>query len=308
MTGRISNRQLRAYRAIVATGSVTRAAETLNLSQPTISRQISMLEDAIGFKLFERLGNNRLIPSKLGERFYNEVEGTLQGLEELQWIARGISTSERERIRISATPPVLNSDFFVDALDRFAQDHPEVELRVQWHTRPQIEAAVVGRRADIGVSAGPSEHPDLQDTQLLRLNAAMAVPRGHPAASKPVVTLEDITMRELLLDQGRPIVPHMVHPGAGWPTNAPGQIDMQVSLNAMRLVSKGNRVAICEPLSCDWFEATVAFVPYEPAIELIYGCYQLGDRATSDAQTAFVAQLVASAHEWQARHPQFRTW
>ncbi len=306
MSGRISNRQLRAYRALVETGSVTRAAETLNLSQPTISRQISMLEETLGFRLFERLGNNRLVPSELGERFYREVEGTLLGLEELSWIARGISTSQRERIRVSATPPVLNSDFFITAINQFTQDHPDVELRVQWNLRTQIEAAVVGRRAEIGVSAGPSEHPALVDTELLRLNAALAVPVSHPLAKRKDATVDDISPRELLLDQGRPILPHMVHAGQGWPTSEPGPLDVQMSVTAMRLVSTGDRVAICEPLSCDWFGGTVAFVPYHPAIELYYGCFQLRDRSASDAQRAFVEQLVGSADEWQARHTQFQ--
>lgn len=289
----------------MATGSVTRAAQTLNQSQPTISRQISELEDTIGFKLFERLGNNRLVPSELGERFYSEIEGTLQGLEELHWIARGISTSQRERIRISATPPVLNSDFFVEALDQFAEHHPNVELRVQWHIRHQIEAAVVGRRTDIGVSAGHSEHTGLVDTELLRVDAAMAVPRTHPVASQAQAELSDIDARQLLLDQGRPNVPHMVYTGPGWPTHEPGQIDMQLSLNAMRLVSIGKRVAICEPLCCEWFADKVAFVPYRPKIELTYCCFHLADRKVSEAMQNFVAQLQTSAANWQARNPDF---
>ncbi len=306
MFNRISARQLRAYRALVQTGSVTRAAETLNLSQPTISRQISMLEESLGFRLFERLGNNRLVPSELGERFYREVEGTLQGLEELNWIARGISTSQRERIRVTATPPVLNSDFFIAAVNQFTRDHPDVELRIQWDLRTQIEAAVVGRRSDIGVSAGPSEHPALVDTELLLINAALAVPVSHPLANKKDATVDDVPPRELLLDQGRPILPHMVHAGTGWPASEPGPLDVQMSLTAMRLVSTGNRVVICEPLSCDWFAGTVAFVPYRPAIDIYYGCFQLRDRSASDAQRAFVKQLVTSANEWQTKHAQFR--
>ena len=306
MSGKISNRQLRAYRALVETGSVTRAAETLNLSQPTISRQISMLEKTLGFKLFERLGNNRLVQSELGERFYREVEGTLHGLEELSWIARGISTSQRERIRVTATPPVLNSDFFIAAINQFTQDHPDVELRVQWNLRTQIEAVVVGRRFDIGVSAGPSEHPGLVDTALLNINAALAVPASHPLSRKKHASADDVSKQELLLDQGRPILPHMVQPGPGWPTSEPGPLDVQMSLTAMRLVSTGNRVVICEPLSCDWFKGTVAFVPYRPAIDIYYGCFQLRDRPASDAQRAFVAQLVSSANQWQLKHPQFQ--
>ena len=305
MTGRISNRQLRAYRALVETGSVTRAAEALNLSQPTISRQISMLEQTLGFKLFDRLGNNRLVPSVLGERFYREVEGTLQGLEELSWIARGISTSQRERIRVHATPPVLNSDFFIHALDTFSQNFPDVEIRVQWNVRPQIEASVVGRRADIGLSAGPAEHPALEDTQLLALNAVMAVPKGHPVASKKTANMEDVTMRELLLDQGRPIVPHNVQIGPAWPALEPGPINMQTSDNAVRLVSKGNRVTICEPLSCEWFQDTVAFIPYEPTIRLNYSFYQVKDRHRSEAQLEFARQLGQSAQDWSTRHPEF---
>lgn len=265
-----------------------------------------MLEQTLGVKLFERLGNNRLVPSELGERFYQQIEGTLQGLEELTWIAQGISTSQRERIRISATPPVLNSDFFIAAVNRFTRDHPDVELRVQWNIRSQIESVVVGRRADIGVCAGPSEHPALLDTPLLHLNAALAVPVSHPLANSEEASLEDVSPRDLLLDQGRPILPPMANTGTGWLASEPGPLDVQMSVTAMRLVSTGCRVAICEPLSCEWFGETVAFVPYRPAIDLNYGCFQLRDRPPSEAERALVAQLVKSANEWQARHMQFR--
>ena len=303
MANRISSRQLIAYRALMKTGSVTRAADALNLSQPTISRQISMLEESIRFKLFERLGNNRLVPSELGERFYREIEGTLNGLEEISRIARGIEATRRSRIRVFATAPVLNSDFFIAAIDSFRSKAPEVQLRLQWSLRPHIEAAVVGRQADIGLAAGPTEHPALVETELLEANAVLAVPLGHRLEHAPQACLEDISGDELVTDQGRPILPHQTRVGPDWPQTDQTQIDVQLSTIAMRLVAKGNRVAICEPLSCEAFSQSIRFIPFRPQILLSYVGFHLRDQPVPATQTQFMDELKLAASDWCGRNP-----
>lgn len=303
MLNRISNRQLRAYRALVETGSVTRAAEALNLSQPTISRQISMLEDALGFKLFERLGNNRLVPSSLGERFYHEIEGTLRGIEDIPWIARGIQSSDQTRIRIFATAPIINADFFIDAIDRFRQSAPDVQLRLQWSSRRQIEPAVAGRQAEIGLAAGPIDHPALEASPILDGEAVLAVPRDHALAKQTSATLEDLKDEEIVLDQGRPIIPHQIGPGNEWSLAEPGHIDVQMSATALRLVATGNRVAICEPLSYEAFRQDVAFIPFRPKIAIPYVCFNSRGITLPKEQRALIAMLAICAEEWKDRHP-----
>jgi DNA-binding transcriptional LysR family regulator len=69
----INLRQLEAFRAVMLTKSITRAAEMLFVSQPAVSRLISDLESTVEFDLFQRV-KKRLIPTPEGEALFEEVE------------------------------------------------------------------------------------------------------------------------------------------------------------------------------------------------------------------------------------------
>lgn len=66
-------KQIEAFRAVMLTGSMTSAAGLLHTSQPNVSRWISLLEQRVGFVLFQRSGT-RLIPTPEADAFYADVE------------------------------------------------------------------------------------------------------------------------------------------------------------------------------------------------------------------------------------------
>ena len=109
MANRIGLRQLRAFHAVMVTGSIGAAAERLNLTQPAISKQLSGLEHALDIRLFNRRSGRATTPTQEGVDYYKAIETTIAGLEDLAPIARTIRAGGRKRIRFAATPPVMNS-------------------------------------------------------------------------------------------------------------------------------------------------------------------------------------------------------
>ena len=292
-------RQLRAYHALMETGSVTRAAEVLNLSQPTVSRQISLLEDAVGFKLFHRIGGNKIVPSEFGERFYHEVEVTLRGLEGLPNIAYGVQANRVTRFKILATHPILNADFFISAIDAFCIENPEVQLRIEACTRSTIESAIVARQADIGFAALPVEHPLLNVRGLVETEAVLAVPNEHALSTKRTACLEDVSNEVLLLDRGRPNLPHFARFGRQWPLKKPVQLDVQLSATALRFVAAGCGVALVDPLAFDYFSCRgIRMVPWRPSIELSYGLFFQSEMERSGDFIKLVNHFERAASRW----------
>ena len=99
-------RQLDAFRATLRTGSITEAAKTLGLSQPSVTRLIKELERSVGFTLFVR--NGRGITSTVeGRRFGDAVESLFTGTDRLKETAQAIRTSTDGEVLIGVTPVLV---------------------------------------------------------------------------------------------------------------------------------------------------------------------------------------------------------
>ncbi len=72
------------------TGGVSRAAETLGISQPAVSRGLAAREQELGFRLFDRVRNRLAIPHE-GRLFYDQVEASFRGLDHLRATAARLS-------------------------------------------------------------------------------------------------------------------------------------------------------------------------------------------------------------------------
>ena len=80
MRRRLTYRQLEAFVAVLETGSVTRAAERLHISQPALSQLISNFESDLGYPMFRRSGG-RLAPTAEAELLRDEVQSALAAVE-----------------------------------------------------------------------------------------------------------------------------------------------------------------------------------------------------------------------------------
>ena len=83
-------RQLEAFAAVMKTGSITQAAQSMHLSQPAVSKLIGDLEHALGFDLFIRARGSALTVTPEAEYFFHEVERSFIGIDALKQAARDI--------------------------------------------------------------------------------------------------------------------------------------------------------------------------------------------------------------------------
>src|SRR5687768_1291094 len=82
-------RQLEVFRAVMTSGSASRASELLGVTQPAISRSVADLEAAVGFSLFDRV-RGRLVPTPEGQMFFRDVNASFAGLDRLRSAAARI--------------------------------------------------------------------------------------------------------------------------------------------------------------------------------------------------------------------------
>lgn len=137
---------IRSFVAVVEHGSLTRAAEVMGLSQPTLSRQIAELESSLGSALFERVARGlKLTPT--GENLVEPARYMMTAARSLGMAAATQNHDMQGTVRITASEMV--SAFVLPALLRqLAQQHPEIQIELA--ASNQI-SNLLEREADIAI-------------------------------------------------------------------------------------------------------------------------------------------------------------
>jgi DNA-binding transcriptional LysR family regulator len=170
-------RQIEAFHAVMETGSATRAAERLGITQPAISKLLKALRDDCGFLLFQRRGG-QLTPTREAQALASEVSKLFNGAKRIKEVARAIRENEWGQITIAAPPA------FSIRLD--------MRIQVQSRTSPQILDLVATQQVDIGLSTIPVDHPDVTSRRLMSFPLVCMLPAGHHLAKKQSLHISDI--------------------------------------------------------------------------------------------------------------------
>ncbi len=171
-------RQLEAFRALMTAGSVTRAAQVMGVSQPTVSRLIADLEAEAGLALFER-ARSGLLPTPEALAFDTEVERAFSGLSHLETVARGLRGSAR--LSIVATPSIL-PELTESLIGPFMRGHPDIVLSLDVQTTQRSLEWVLNRQVELGLTFEPVNAPELAASVVGRSEAVCLVPTQHPLA------------------------------------------------------------------------------------------------------------------------------
>lgn len=150
---------LKAFEAAARSESFTRAAEELNVTQGAVSHQVKALEDILGLKLFHR-ERQRLFLTEAGRNYLAVIRDALDqiaiGTERL------LQRQESGVITVS-TSPDFAAKWLVNRLGRFAEKHPDVDLRISATTQ---YADFAREDVDIAIRHGDGNWPGL-DVQRL---------------------------------------------------------------------------------------------------------------------------------------------
>lgn len=178
---RLSTQQLRCFEATARLLSVTRAAQELHVTQPTVSVQLRELAEAIGEPLLEPAGRGiRLTPA--GEALretLGEIRGSWQRFDarlgELQGLMRG-------KLRIAA---VTTAEYFVpDIVGPFAAAHPGVDIELAVENRDRVVRRLERGEDDLAVMMLPPAHLPLAAVPILDNPLVIVAPASHRMAGR----------------------------------------------------------------------------------------------------------------------------
>jgi len=190
--------QLRGFCYAAATGSISKAAKRIGLSQPSVSQQIQSLESEIGVKLFVRNGS-RIQLTHDGELLFEMAMSLVEQLENLdEQFAQRRTEVDEGRIEIAAGWSTI---LYVlpKYVGVFRRAHPKIELRL--HNVTGIEGLERLRTGLVDFAVGPLPNVpgDIEFHPMVSYEAVVITCLGHPLARRKKLTLEDISRYPLIL-------------------------------------------------------------------------------------------------------------
>ena len=201
-------RLLQHARALAEEGNFARAARTLHLTQPALSRSIQELERRTGVKLFDR-NQGRVEPTDLGRVFLAQARELLSQAEALnQEVASMRGSASGSLVVGSGTFPTAM--FMAEAASAFLCKNPQVAIRFVNDNWVGLVAALRRRELDFVVAAPPvaEDATDLAIHLLAPRQGYFLVRPAHPLVAKPALSLADI-MAYPIICTGRLSAPMM---------------------------------------------------------------------------------------------------
>lgn len=264
-----SLRQLEALFAVVETGSVSKAAEVLRISQPAASKLLQDLEADTELQLFQRQGR-RLLATQLGLKLYEEVERVFGGVNQLAKIVDALRREERGHLRLGCLP-ALSGRFVSRVLSLFRSEHPDVFISLEARSSRFLVDAVISKRLDLAIVTTGFEHPSAH-TEVLRSPPGVAiVPPGHRLSGCKNLAIRDLKDEPFIAfapDSSLRRKVDALFEADGASANV--VIEATTAPNVGELVAAGLGVSIADPLSVEFLRERVAMVPFEPTVEFEY--------------------------------------
>lgn len=189
-------RHLQTLLAVVETGTLSRAATRLYLTQSAISHQIKQLEEHYGVSLFERKSQPlRLSPA--GQRLHTLAETVMKLVGEAERDVARIARGEAGQLRIAVECHTC-FDWLMPAMDQFREHWPEIELDLVSGFHADPLALLLENRAELVVVSEPQPRSGLVFHPLFGFEIVGLVSRQHPFASKPFLKPEDFAEETLI--------------------------------------------------------------------------------------------------------------
>ncbi len=179
--------------------NISAAADSLYTSQPGVSKQLRLLEDELGFSLFQRNGKSLHKVTPAGKKVLQKASTILREVRNIQGLAKEFHSEDQGELSIATThtqaryvlPPVIKA---------FRDDWPNVKFHLHQGTSEQISDMLKEEQVDLAIASGREPIPDSATTiPCYRWQRSILVPREHELTSlgKPV-SLEDLSKFQLI--------------------------------------------------------------------------------------------------------------
>ncbi|MGZ9189269.1 MAG: transcriptional regulator CynR [Nitrospira sp.] len=190
-------RHLRYFLAVADALHFTKAAEGLSVSQPALSAQVKQLEQEVGVPLFDRVGRSVQL-TRAGAIFREHARRALREMELAQLAIAEAEGLQRGTLTVGVVQTV-NAYLIPEIVTRFSTLHPQVGLKLDELSGPDIEAGVRGGLLDVGIGFLPVSSDRIESQSLFEEDFVLITSPGHRFAKRRHLSLSSLTDESLIL-------------------------------------------------------------------------------------------------------------
>jgi DNA-binding transcriptional LysR family regulator len=295
-------RDIQHVNAIGRFRNFARAAESLDISQPALSKSIRAIEESLGVRLFDR-SRRGVSPTAFGEIVLSASGPLLRGVDEVLAEIRRVKGLEAGTLRIGAGSFALDMSV-AETVTRLAEHHPTLHIRLVLDDWESLTRKVMAGTLDVAVAevTAAEQESQLSVERLGEHGGVFYCRSGHPLLSRTPLTFENISGFPLAMSPlpGR-VAPFFERIGAaGRIDPASGHFLPAITLDSVILMKRAVRgtdaiswapkVLIAPELHDGSFVA-LPFAP--PWARLNYGIFRRADRPVTPALEMFLVELRA---------------
>jgi DNA-binding transcriptional LysR family regulator len=223
-------KSLEAFSMITELGSLTRAADALDVPQSMISRHVSQLERECGARLFRRTGRG-VVLTEFGEQLFPRLKALIaeaDSIGDASRTSRGVPVGEVRVGMLPSTVPMLASKLFSLVRERF----PRVQLHLSEGTSAQLEEQLREGRLDMALVLREGPVSDVGESVLAQATLQVVGPRDDPVLQSGTIELSAIGGLPLIV----PSRPHLLRARLDTLAEARGlKLNVAVEADSIRL-------------------------------------------------------------------------
>lgn len=179
--------QLKYFQVVARLEHMTKAAEELHITQPSLSITIARLEEALGAPLFDRFGRNIKL-NEFGQLFLKRVERIFRELEEGKREVRDLAGLELGTVNLAST----NLVFLPSLLRSFLEKYPHVKFRLVQDTVANMQKQLADGLVDFCVTSPPILGEGIKSLPVLNEEIVLIVPNHHRLAGRESIDILEV--------------------------------------------------------------------------------------------------------------------
>ena len=185
--------QLRCVYQIVQNDfNISKAAEFLHTSQPGVSKQIQLLEDEVGIKIFQRNGKRLTGLSDAGNDLYKSISKIIREVSNIKNISHEHENDDTGSFTIATTHTQARYKL-PKVVEAFVKKYPKIDLNIHQGDPSQVTEQILKGDADVGIATESIGHnANIICIPCYSWNRVLVFPKNHALSSIKEITLQNI--------------------------------------------------------------------------------------------------------------------
>ncbi len=189
-------RQLKYFAEVGKQRSFTKAANTLFLSQPSLSKMVKSLEEELEVQLIDRSGRNIEL-TDAGHAVYSHAQEILHSMEDLSSSLYDVMHLKKGSVSIGL-PPVIGILYFPKIIGDFQKSYPEIAIKLVEYGAKKMEDEVLHGNLELGISVLPVDEDLFDVVPFMKDVMTLIVSSQHSLAEKEQVELKELSNEDFI--------------------------------------------------------------------------------------------------------------